>query len=177
VGKVRDKKRKDEAEQSRRQFAHRRALAQARVTAREFAGSIRTDVDPADAIQDLLDEVHGAWQYATQRTLELDESEYFVESLGMKVPNQWIREQERLAGILLQVAAKAASVGLAERMVRLEEVQAEIFGRAVEAALQAAGLNFDQRQVIHQKIAEGLDDVEGIAQDLPPLQVGKKTAA
>jgi hypothetical protein len=175
MGKVRDQKNKASTEVARRQFSHRRALAQVRKDAKEFAESMRTGVDPAEAVQDVLDEVHGAWQYATQQVMHLDESDYWVDSLGMKVPNHWIREQERLANMIVTIAGRAAGMGLAERMVRLEEMQAEIFGRAVEAALVAAGLNFDQRQAIHGTIAENLDDVEALGTDVI-LTDGKKKA-
>ena len=115
MGKVRDKKNRESAEAAKRQFAHRRALAQVRQEAAEFAGSMRRGVDPAEAVQDILDEAHGAFQYATMMVGQLDESEYFVESLGLKVPNKWIREQERLMNMVLQIAARAHGMGLAER--------------------------------------------------------------
>lgn len=177
MGKVATAKRKAAAELSATRFQHRRTLAEVREQAAEFAGVMKKGVDPAEAVQDILDEAHGAWQYANEQVLRLPEDEYWVESLGTKVPNPWIREQDRLMHMVLQIASKAASMGLAERMVRLEEIQAEIFSAVVEAALIQYGLNFDQRRSIHESIAQGLDDIEANGAELPILQIGKRSVA
>jgi hypothetical protein len=117
----------------------RRMLAEWRKEATEFGASLSRNIDPTKAVQQLLDGAHASWLYAQMQMLQLTEDEYFEEQMGMTVPNKWIREEDRLAGKVLVIAAKASNMGLAERQVRLEEQQAALFGKVVEAAIRMAG--------------------------------------
>lgn len=145
----------------------RRLLLQAHGRSAEFAEGVRLHLDPADAVSEILDNIMSQYRYATEQVFTLHEDEYWRKTIAGLVPHEWVREQERLAMQAVHVAGKAAGMGLAERQVRLQEAQAAIFSTVVEAALTASGLDMETRRSIHQKIAEGLEDIEGTAKDLP----------
>jgi hypothetical protein len=167
MGRVRDKKNKAAAETVGQKFARRRALHEIRAEAAEFAEGIAINADPAQAIQQILDTMVQRWQYAQQQVWTLTEDEYFTDTIAGKRPHHWIVEEERLALQIVHTAAKAASIGLAERQIQLQEQQAAIFATVVEAALKAAGVDSEKRREIHQGISTSLDDIVGTARDLP----------
>jgi phosphosulfolactate synthase (CoM biosynthesis protein A) len=146
---------------------NKRLLLEATEEAGAFASKMRTHSDPAEAVSEILDNIMTMYRQASMRVMTLGMDEYFRDTIGGQVPNEWIREQERLGMQAVHVAGKAAGMGLAERQVRIQEAQAAIFGTVVEAALVAAGLSMDDRRAVHQSIAEGLEDIEATAEDLP----------
>lgn len=147
-------------------FERRRILAEVRREAAEFTSGLRRGQDPADAVQMVLDNMTSCYEYATQQMMQLEEEEYFVETLGGKRLHPWIVEQERLALQIVHVAGKAAGMGIAERQINLQEQQAALFATVVEAALVQAGLGSEQRRIVHQEIATRLEDIEGTAVEL-----------
>ena len=167
VGKVRDAKNKRSAVTLGEQMARRRTLLEVRKEAAEFTQGLRRGMDPADAVQMILDNMTTAYEYATQNVMELEVDEYFQETITGKRLHPWIVEQERLGLQNVHVAAKASSMGLAERQVRLQEQQAAIFATVFEAVMVEAGLDNHLRRKIHEGIALKLDDIEGTAAELP----------
>lgn len=159
MGKVRDAKNKTSNATLGEKMRHRRLLAEVRSQAAEFAVGLDRGVDPAEAIQRILDNMMTAYEYALEKMFTLQEDEYFTDTITGKVLNPWVREQERLALQITHVAGKAAAMGLAERQVRLQEQQAAIFATVVEAALVRAGIGSDERRKVHENIAVGLDDI------------------
>lgn len=171
MGKVKTAKAKAEQKTLGQRMQRRRLLAEVREEAAEFAQGIRSNMDPAEAVQEVLDHIMAAYRYATEKMFTLTEDEYWVETLGGKRQNEWITEQERLALQVVHIAGKASSMGLAERQVRLQEAQAAIFAQLVEAALQAAGIDSDKRRAVHERIAAGMEDIDGTARDAEPVKV------
>lgn len=169
VGKVANRKRKEQSQTIGEAFRRKRILAEVRQEAAEFAVGLKRNQDPAEAVQFILDNMITAYEYATQNVMQLPEEDYFVEVLGGKRLHHWITEQERLALQIVHVAGKAAGMGIAERQVRLQESQAAIFATVVEAALQQAGLNAELRRSVHQGIATRLEDIEGTAVELSAI--------
>lgn len=167
MGKVAAKKRKRDAETIATRLKHRRIMLEVREEAREFSTGLRRGMDPAEAVQQVLDNIADLYDYATQQVFQLEEGEYWRETLAGKMPNEWIKEMERLGLQMVHVAGKAASMGLAERQIRLQEQQAAIFATVVEAALNEVGLGAEQRRLVHTRIAEKLDDIVGTANELP----------
>lgn len=168
MGKVRDKKNKASHRTLGDRMHRRRMLLEVREEAAEFTQGLRRDMDPADAVQLVLDNMMTAYEFATQNMMELPEDEYFVETLGGKRLNPWIVEQERLGLQIVHTAGKASSMGLAERKIVLQEQQAAIFALVVDAVLVAADIDPDKRRVIHQGIAARLEDIEGTAEEITP---------
>jgi hypothetical protein len=167
MGRVRDKKNRQSHREIGEQLRRRRLLVEVRSEAKEFSEGLRRGMDPADAVQIILDNMMSAYEYATQQVWTLQEDEYFTETIAGKRLNEWIVEQERLSLQIVHTAAKAAAMGLAERTVKLQEQQAAIFAAVVERALVQAGVGSEERRSIHQHIGEGLDDLEGTARALP----------
>lgn len=159
VGRVRDAKNKQSAATLGKKLMHRRMLAEVRQEAAEFAKGLDRGIDPAEAVQRILDNMMSTYEYALEKMFTLPEEDYFTDTMTGKVINPWIREQERLALQITHIAGKAASMGLAERQVRLQEQQAAIFATVVEAALQRAGIGTDARRMVHESIASRLDDI------------------
>lgn len=147
-------------------FERRRLLVQVRQEAAEFATGLKRGQDPADAIQQVLDNMMSAYEYATQQMMELPVNEYFVPTLGGMRLHHWIVEQERLGLQLTHIASKAAALGLAERTVRVHEAQAALFAQVVEKVLTAAGMPLEERRVLHAAIAEEMMTIEGSAREI-----------
>lgn len=168
-------KRKQEQKTLGDRMARRRLLVEVREEAKEFAQGLRTDVDPADAVQFVLDQMTAAYFYATEKAMGLSEDEYWMDTLGGKVLHPWLREQERLGLQIVHVAGKAASMGLAERQVFLQEQQAAMFANVVDAVLRKLDIPYDTRQQIHGGIAEQLDaaanTIDGTARERVAIPV------
>lgn len=157
-------KAKEESRTLGSKIKQRKLLMEVREEAAEFAQGLSRYMDPADAIQQVLDNIIDRYEYATQKVYELDESEYWRETMGGSVPHEWIREQERLALQVVHIASKAAHIGLAERRVRVAESQAALFAQVVDRALLSMGLGPDERRKAHELIAAGMMDIEGTAE-------------
>lgn len=145
----------------------RRLLTQVRQEAAEFAQGLKRGMDPAEAVQIVMDNITTAYEYATMQVMTLEEDEYWTDSLGGQVPHQWIREQERLGLQLVHVAGRAHSMGLVERAITLKEAQAALFANVVEAVLREVGLPMDTRHQIHRAVGEKLAVLEGTATEVP----------
>lgn len=150
----------------------RRLLLEAAQEAGQFAEGVRLNVDPADAIQQILDNMMMAYNYSLEKMFTLTEDEYFEDTITGKRINPWIAEQERLALQVTHIAGKAAAMGLAERVVRLQEQQAAIFATIVEAALNAAGIDAEDRRKVHEGIAIRMEDIEGTAHEVKTIGAG-----
>mgnify|MGYP006150958511 CR=1 FL=1 len=159
------KREKDQATLGQR-MTNRRLMLEVRKEASEFAEGLARNVDPASAVQFVLDNIASAYEYATQQMWTIPEEEYWRDTIAGKIPHEWVREQERLGLQLVHVAGKAAAMGLAERQVRMQEAQAAIFATVVEAVLVEVGLDGDKRRLVHQGIAMRLDDIVGTATEL-----------
>lgn len=169
MGKVRDAKNKASTVTIGDRMRRKRLLAEVRSEAAEFAKGLDRGIDPAEAIQRILDNMMTAYEYALEKMFTLPEDEYFHDTITGKVLNPWVREQERLALQITHIAGKAAGLGLAERQIRLHEQQAAIFATVVEAALVKAGVGTDQRRQVHEGVATGLDDITLAAENVREL--------
>jgi hypothetical protein len=146
---------------------NRRLLGQVHADALKFTQGLRRNMDPTEAIQLVLDNLAAMYSHATMQVLTLSEDEYWRETMSGPIPHEWIREQERLGMQIVHTAGKASQMGLAERMVRIEEQQAAIFQVVIEQALIKIGIEADDRRRVHTMIAEGLEDIEGTAEQIP----------
>lgn len=174
---TRTQKRKEEQRTLGNRMKRRRLLLEAAQEAKQFTEGIRLNQDPADAIQEILDNMMMAYRYAVEQMFTLDETEYFVETITGAVPHHWIREQERLALQVTHVASKAAHMGLAERQVRLREQQAAIFASVVDTVLLHMGMSVNDRRKAHELISAQLDAIEGQETEVPALPAPAKAAA
>lgn len=170
MGKVRDAKNKASAAEHKvtvkQAFERRRLLVQVRQEAAEFTQGLKRGQDPAEAIQLVLDNMVTAYEYATQQMMELPVDEYFVPTLGGMRLHHWIVEQERLGLQLTHIASKAASLGLAERTVRVHETQAALFAQVVEKVLTARGMPLEERRTLHAAIAEEMMTIDSTAREV-----------
>lgn len=169
MGRAATRKAKDEQKTLGQQMQRRRMLLQVKEEAREFAEGISNRTDPAEAVQAVLDHIYAAYQYATQQMFSLTEDEYWRETLGGRVPHEWIREQERLALQVVHIAGKASGMGLAERMVRIQEAQAGMFALVVDQVLKELGMGANDRHKAHELIAAKLEQqaaIEGTATEV-----------
>lgn len=166
MGTVKTARAKAENKRLGEQFKRRKMLMEVRAEAAEFCEGLARNIDPAEGVQQVLDNLMDRYEYATQQVYLLDEDEYWLNSLGGKVVHHWIREQERLGLQLVHVAAKASAMGLAERTVRVHEAQAALFAQVVEKALVASGMAAEDRRTLHAAIAEGMMTIEGTATEI-----------
>jgi hypothetical protein len=164
MGRVRDRKNKEALAEIGARRKRRRLMLEVRQEAAEFASNVRRYADPADAVQQILDNIMDRYEYASQQVYTLSEEDYFEDTITGKVLNHWIREEERLALQVTHIAGKAAAMGLAERQIRLQEAQAAIFATVVDAVLTAHGLDGEMRRQIHEGIANRMEDLVGHAE-------------
>lgn len=151
------------------QRRNRRLLAQVHEEARELALSgKRADIDPADAVQEVLNAMMAMYRHATLQVAALEEGEYWRETVAGPIPHEWIREQERLGLQVVHTAGKAAGMGIAERRVRLEEARAILFAGIVDSVLRRFEVPADQRALMHEAIAAGLDDIVASGAEVDP---------
>lgn len=113
-------------------------LHAARAEARRFAADNPSpDVTPAEALQWLLNRVTDQLKFAAHKADNLKDNELEVMTAFGPMPNEWIRLEKDLREELGRLAVNMERVGIAERMVRLQEARALLIIRALtEAALE-----------------------------------------
>ena len=144
----------------------KRLLAEALEGVADYTAAPRRGLDPAVAIQEVLDNLVALYKYITAQLVMMPAEEYFRETIAGLVPNEFLREQERLGMQIVHVASKASAMGLAERAVMLQEAQAAMFGTLVEAALVKMDIGLDDRRKVHDLIAQGMEDIEAQGADV-----------
>lgn len=159
-------KRKAALQAQTKKVERKRLLHEAMAEVGDLVAVHSRGVDPAIAVQDILDSLMSLFKVATAKVAFTPEDEYFIETIAGPVPNKWLREQERLMMQIVHVSSKAASMGLAERAVRVQEAQAAMFAMVLEKVLLNKGLDFDARREIMAGVAEEFDSIEARGVDL-----------
>lgn len=138
-------------------------LSAAREEVRNLATPI--DVAPGQVLISLMNLAAGQLAYVTQKVGELPEEKLFVDSIGGKIPNHWVRLQRTLMLDLKEYAKTAAGAGIDERMTRLAEEQAQQFNAVLEAVMEEVGLSSKQRAKVGPAIRGQLVAIQGGAEE------------
>lgn len=134
-------------------------MSATRTEAEKLATPVPTT--PSEALQHAMDLTYGQLIYASQRVAQLEEEQVFVNSISGKIPHHWIRFQRQLTKELADYAKVAANVGIAERRTALQEAEADMVGRYLEAVLGELGLSEEQRKLLGPAMRRHLTLVQG----------------
>lgn len=121
-------------------------------------------VDPATALQEIVNRLTARWRHACQQVDELGPGQLTVMTAFGPIDHEWIRAEQYLADRLARVCIEVERVGLAERMVALEESKAQLFVRALQAAAADVGIPRDKVKALGPALRTQLDIIQGNAQ-------------
>lgn len=127
--------------------------------------------DAGEALQWILDRVMDQLKYAAKQADALPEDELEVMTAFGPIPHQWVRAEERLRLELGSLAVNVERVGLAERMVRLQEARALLIIQALTESLVEAGVPRSKLKEVGPAFRRRLALIEGGGED------AKKVAA
>lgn len=137
-------------------------LHAARAEARRFAEEHPSpDVDPGEALQWIVNRVFDQLKYAARKADELDEGQVEERTDYGPIPGQWIRMEERLRLELSSLCVNVERVGLAERMVRIQEARALLIVQALTEAAAEAGIPRAKLKQIGPAFRRRLELIEG----------------
>lgn len=119
------------------------------------------DADPAEALTWLLARVFDQLKFAASRADNLPEDQMETMTAFGPVPNQWIRLEEKLRVELQSLCINMERVGLAERMVRIQEARALLIVQALTEAAAEAGIPRSKLKQIGPAFRRRLEAIEG----------------
>jgi hypothetical protein len=141
---------------------NRALLHAARAEARRFADEHPSPgTTPLDALQWLVNRVTDQLKHAAHRADSLAEDEMEVMGPFGPIPNKWIRLETDLRQELGTLAINMERVGLAERMVNLQEARAALVVQALVAAAEEAGIPRHKLKVIGPAFRRHLTLLQG----------------
>lgn len=122
--------------QAQRKLTHA-ARAEA---ARHFEANPLPHTDPAEALQWMVDRITAMLKYAAHQADDLPDAEREVMGAFGPIPHYWIRVENDLRQELSTLCVNVERIGLADRMIRIQESRATLINRAMVAALKEAGV-------------------------------------
>lgn len=167
----------------------RRTVAAKRATIRKAKGEAMVDVKtamlavtetgcdiivaPDAAVGDILSwamrRVHVSMLWAARQADGVPVDEFWVRKVDghgnvLVEPHKWFQLERALRDEAVRLAARMVDLGLAERMVALEEAKAVMVAQAVRTAAEAAGLSPVQITKLGEELRKGLES--GAVQDV-----------
>lgn len=176
-------KRKRTPQKERRHIAAVLANHKARLIADAIPLEDLPDVEPADAMQLMINRVGFLVRAAAAETDRLkpglaknqakDELQHELWSSWdeqgnlIVMANYWVEREQKLREELARLTEKAQQLGLSERRTRVQEIQVSILGEALKAACAAAGLSAGTTRKLGAALRDELATIEGTAVELP----------
>lgn len=119
------------------------------------------DTDPGEALQWIVNRVFDQLKYASTKADALPEDKLEVVTAFGPMPHQWVRAEERLRIELASLCVNVERVGLAERMVRIQEARALLIVQALTEAAAEAGIPRAKLKQIGPAFRRRLQLIEG----------------
>lgn len=120
---------------------NRKLLHAARAQAERYAAEHpMADANPVQVLQFILSRRLAALKHAIQKAEALREDDMFKDGPFGTYANEWVRLEQDLAQEVATLCIQMERVGLAERLVSLQEAQATLLVRALTEAAQEAGI-------------------------------------
>lgn len=119
------------------------------------------NADPGEALQWIVNRVFDQLRYAATKADAVPEDEVEIMTPFGPVSHQWIRAEERLRVELSSLCVNVERVGLAERMVRIQEARALLIVQALTEACADAGIPRSKLKQIGPAFRERLALIEG----------------
>lgn len=150
----------------------------ARAEARRYADlNPPPQTDPAEALNWLLGRLMDEARYFAMKVDGLKEDELETMTAFGPIDHHYIRAQSRVTKELASLCVNMERVGLAERMVRLQEARAMLIIRALTEAAVEAGISRAKLKEIGPAFRERLQLLEGGAATQPaPRPSGRRAA-
>jgi hypothetical protein len=141
---------------------HRQLVHQARESARRFAAEHPSPLSsPAETLQWLLNRITDQLKYAAHEADSLEPDDMEVMGPFGPVPNKWIRLEADLRQELANLAINMERVGLAERLVNIQEAKAALIIQALTAAAEEAGIPRGQLKTLGPAFRRHLTLLQG----------------
>lgn len=118
-------------------------------------------IDPVSAIQWIIDRLYNRLVHASTEVDKLRPGQLTVMTAFGPTDHEWVRAEHQLTAQLARVCSDAAKIGLAERMLNIEEAKAQLILRAFTAAAIDCGIDRDQLRSIAPKFREHLGLLQG----------------
>jgi hypothetical protein len=150
---------------------NKRALHLARQEAARNAEGVRLDIDPADALQEVLDRAVSMLRFAGSKADELPESDVMVNTAFGPMLNAWARLETDLRQEVGALASRMVQIGIADRAVRVQEAKAALLVQAIMAAARDAGIPRDKVRALGPALRTQLAALEGGTTDAEPRPV------
>jgi len=123
---------------------HNRALHEARKEVERRRSATPLQIDPIDALQEVLDAATADLRHAQSRVDELQGGELWRRTAYGDVPNEWIRLRDKYRAELERICTNLVRTGIAERVVNVRIAEAALVVQSVQAAAIDAGISPDQ---------------------------------
>jgi hypothetical protein len=146
-----------------------RALHLARQQAARNAEGIRLNIDPGEALQEVLDRAVSMLRFAGEKAADVPEDQVIIMGAFGPMENVWVHLEERMRLEVGHLAANMVKIGLAEREVRMKEAQAALIVAALVEAAREAGIPRDQVKRLGPALRAKLTDIEGTATEREPV--------
>jgi hypothetical protein len=141
---------------------NRRLYHAAREEARRYADAHPSpDIDPAQALQWQVNRLMDLCRHAASKVDELPEDELTIMTQFGPVDHHWVRLEGRYRQELGALCVQVERVGLAERLVRLEEAKAQLLVRAITEAAREVGISRDKVRKLGPALRTQLRLVQG----------------
>lgn len=141
---------------------YRAAVEQA---ARATSVKLLPHVDPHTALQQIVDRLNARLLHAQNEVDQLRPGQLTVMTAFGPIDHEWLRMETSLTAQLTKLCIDIAKVGLAERLVQVEEARANLIVRAFTAAALESGISRDQLRQVAPKFREQLQLLQGAGAD------------
>lgn len=150
----------------------------ARTEARRFADEHPSpDTDPVEALQWLLNRLMDQLKHASWKSDNLAEDQREIMTAFGPIANEWIRLEEDLRKELGSLAINMERVGLAERLVRLQEARALLIIRALTEAAVEVGIPRSKLKELGPVFRAKLAVIEGGGETTPASRPALRKAS
>lgn len=140
--------------------------------AAEQGASIPLGISTGEALQQCLDRAVALWRFAASQVDKLEiaddpncsasEDDFFEvvdnpQGPDVVTPNRWYVMEREARLEIEKLASMMTQLGIAERVVRVEEAKAALLVAAVRDACMEAGIDHDQVKLIGAKLREKIE--------------------
>lgn len=124
-------------------------------------------IDPAEALQEILESALGQLRVARERSSKLDLSKagagqdaYWRDTMVGRIPNEWVRHEADLRAEVASLAGRMVGLDIAGRRAAAAEALAEAIAPALENVFKTLRLSAAQRDKARSALEAELQVIE-----------------
>ena len=133
---------------------NRKLLAEARAVTSTRRSSTRLDVNPVDALQEVLDGLTQDLRLSQKMVDGLQEKELWRDTMVGKIPNEWIRLRDDYRDRTAALAGSMVARGIAEKAVNVSAARAALMATMVQEAMRRAGAPQDMIRATGEQLRQ-----------------------